>query len=193
MSLIKRTVLFSLLLTISTVFSHSVHALEYKNSFGSINAGYADWNSGFVNVHRGEVWKVTADFGVNFKEAEFYSFIESNVLNHAVAGRNHTVSAMTHVRLFDSDYTFFGKIYGQWDNSWGDDLDMFYGAGYLGWSRSWGSSNPILVCIINLVIMSRRNMGRQAAGMAMLLAGLQPIILIYLVKILFYLTGMKSN
>ncbi len=74
-------------------------------------------------------WKVTADFGVNFKEAEFYSFIESNVLNHAVAGRNHTVSAMTHVRLFDSDYTFFGKIYGQWDNSWGDDLDMFYGAG----------------------------------------------------------------
>lgn len=193
MSLIKRTVLFSLLLTISTVFSHSVHALEYKNSFGSINAGYADWNSGFVNVHRGEVWKVTADFGVNFKEAEFYSFIESNVLNHAVAGRNHTVSAMTHVRLFDSDYTFFGKIYGQWDNSWGDDLDMFYGAGYLGWSGSWGSSNPILVCIINLVIMSRRNMGRQAAGMAMLLAGLQPIILIYLVKILFYLTGMKSN
>lgn len=193
MSLIKRTVLFSLLLTISTVFSHSVHALEYKNSFGSINAGYADWNSGFVNVHRGEVWKVTADFGVNFKEAEFYSFIESNVLNHAVAGRNHTVSAMTHVRLFDSDYTFFGKIYGQWDNSWGDDLDMFYGAGYLGWSGSWGSSNPTLVCIINLVIMSRRNMGRQAAGMAMLLAGLQPIILIYLVKILFYLTGMKSN
>lgn len=187
MSLIKRTVLFSLLLTISTVFSHSVHALEYKNSFGSINAGYADWNSGFVNVHRGEVWKVTADFGVNFKEAEFYSFIESNVLNHAVAGRNHTVSAMTHVRLFDSDYTFFGKIYGQWDNSWGDDLDMFYGAGV------GGSSNPILVCIINLVIMSRRNMGRQAAGMAMLLAGLQPIILIYLVKILFYLTGMKSN
>lgn len=193
MSLIKRTVLFSLLLTISTVFSHSVHALEYKNSFGSINAGYADWNSGFVNVHRGEVWKVTADFGVNFKEAEFYSFIESNVLNHAVAGRNHTVSAMTHVRLFDSDYTFFGKIYGQWDNSWGDDLDMFYGAGYLGWSGVGGSSNPILVCIINLVIMSRRNMGRQAAGMAMLLAGLQPIILIYLVKILFYLTGMKSN
>ncbi|EAV4821015.1 hypothetical protein E4X60_19175 [Salmonella enterica] len=144
MFLIKRTVLFSLLLTISTVFSHSVHALEYKNSFGSINAGYADWNSGFVNVHRGEVWKVTADFGVNFKEAEFYSFIESNVLNHAVAGRNHTVSAMTHVRLFDSDYTFFGKIYGQWDNSWGDDLDMFYGAGYLGWSGSWGFFKPYI-------------------------------------------------
>lgn len=104
-------------------------SLDYKYSFGSINAGYADWNSGFVDVDRGEVWKVTADFGVNFREAEFYSFYESNVLNHSVAGRNHTVSAMTHVRLFDSNYTFFGKLYGQWDNSWSDDLDMFYGMG----------------------------------------------------------------
>ena len=130
---IKEILLASLVLATPALFSQNVQALEYKNSFGSINAGYADWNSGFVNVHRGEVWKATADFGVNFREAEFYSFIESNVLNLAVAGRNHTVSAMTHVRLFDSDYTFFGKIYGQWDNSWGDDLDMFYGLGYLEW------------------------------------------------------------
>ncbi|MGK7335615.1 outer membrane protein OmpK, partial [Salmonella enterica] len=64
--------------------------------------------------------------------------IDSNLLNHAVAGRNHTFSAMNNVRLFDSYYTFFGKIYGQWDNSWGDYLDMFYGAVYLGWSGSWG-------------------------------------------------------
>lgn len=130
----KRRLLIACALT--TIFYHlpAYSSLEYKGSFGSINAGYADWNSGFVNTHRGEVWKVTADFGVNFKEAEFYSFYESNVLNHAVAGRNHTVSAMTHVRLFDSNMTFFGKIYGQWDNSWGDDLDMFYGLGYLGWN-----------------------------------------------------------
>lgn len=118
MSRVNKILLASIVLATPVLFSQSAHALEYKNSFGSINAGYADWNSGFVNVHRGEVWKATADFGINFREAEFYSFFESNVLNHSVAGRNHTVSAMTHVRLFDSDYTFFGKIYGQWDNSW---------------------------------------------------------------------------
>lgn len=117
---IKNTLLACTILAASSGFSHSVQAsLDYQYSFGSINAGYADWNSGFVDVGRGEVWKATADFGVNFKEAEFYSFFESNVLNHSVAGRNHTVSAMTHVRLFGSDYTLFGKIYGQWENTWG--------------------------------------------------------------------------
>lgn len=141
--LFKQKIVWSCILAvISTLLSAPLYALEYKNSFGSINAGYADWNSGFVNTDRGEVWKVTADFGVNFREAEFYSFIESNVLNHSVAGRNHTVSAMTHVRLFDSDYTFFGKIYGQWENTWGDDLDMFYGLGYLGWTGEWGFFKP---------------------------------------------------
>lgn len=166
-------------------------SLEYKGTFGSINAGYADWNSGFVNTHRGEVWKVTADFGVNFKEAEFYSFYESNVLNHAVAGRNHTVSAMTHVRLFDSDMTFFGKIYGQWDNSWGDDLDMFYGFGYLAGTASGAFLNRILDCIINLVTTYQLNMVKRMVGMVMLLAGQQYYHLRYLTKNLFYLTGMK--
>ena len=141
---IKNVLLTSLVLAAPSLFSHSAQALEYKNAFGSINAGYADWNSGFVNVHRGEVWKATADFGINFKEAEFYSFYESNVLNHSVAGRNHTVSAMTHVRLFDSNYTFFGKLYGQWENTWGEDLDMFYGLGYLGWTGNWGFFKPYI-------------------------------------------------
>ncbi|MBC6532875.1 outer membrane protein OmpK [Citrobacter amalonaticus] len=141
---IKNVLLTSLVLAAPSLFSHSAQALEYKNAFGSINAGYADWNSGFVNVHRGEVWKATADFGINFKEAEFYSFYESNVLNHSVAGRNHTVSAMTHVRLFDSNYTFFGKLYGQWENTGGDDLDMFYGLGYLGWTGNWGFFKPYI-------------------------------------------------
>ncbi|MBE0397207.1 hypothetical protein ILP74_17690 [Citrobacter amalonaticus] len=141
---IKNVLLTSLVLAAPSLFSHSAQTLEYKNAFGSINAGYADWNSGFVNVHRGEVWKATADFGINFKEAEFYSFYESNVLNHSVAGRNHTVSAMTHVRLFDSNYTFFGKLYGQWENTWGDDLDMFYGLGYLGWTGNWGFFKPYI-------------------------------------------------
>lgn len=144
MSLTRNTFWACMVFATPALFSQSAYALEYINSFGSINAGYADWNSGFVNVHRGEVWKATADFGVNFREAEFYSFIESNVLNHSVAGRNHTVSAMTHVRLFDSDYTFFGKIYGQWENTWGDDLDMFYGLGHLGWSGDWGFFKPYI-------------------------------------------------
>ncbi len=187
----KRRLLIACALT--TIFYHlpAYSSLEYKGSFGSINAGYADWNSGFVNTHRGEVWKVTADFGVNFKEAEFYSFYESNVLNHAVAGRNHTVSAMTHVRLFDSNMTFFGKIYGQWDNSWGDDLDIFYGLGYLGWNGSWFFFNRILDYIINLETTSQPNMDKQMAGMVMLLAGQQYYLLRYLTKNLFYLTGMK--
>lgn len=51
---------------------------------------------------------------------------------------------MTHVRLFDSNYTFFGKLYGQWENTWGDDLDMFYGLGYLGWTGNWGFFKPYI-------------------------------------------------
>lgn len=190
---IKNVLLTSLVLAAPSLFSHSAQALEYKNAFGSINAGYADWNSGFVNVHRGEVWKATADFGINFKEAEFYSFYESNVLNHSVAGRNHTVSAMTHVRLFDSNYTFFGKLYGQWENTWGDDLDMFYGLGYLGWTGNWGSLNRILDYIINLAIMFRRNTGKPVAGTVMCWDGLRPIILRFLRRNSFSQTGMKLN
>jgi NhaA family Na+:H+ antiporter len=34
-----------------------------------------------------------------------------------------------------SDSDFPSENYGQWDNSWSDDLDMFYGLGYLG---GWG-------------------------------------------------------
>lgn len=142
---IKNVLLLCSLLATSSGVSLPVQAaLDYKYSFGSINAGYANWNSGFVDVGRGEVWKAMADFGINFREAEFYSFYESNVLNHSVSGRNHSISAMTHVRLFDSDYTFFGKLYGQWDNSWSDDLDMFYGLGYLGFSGKWGFFKPYI-------------------------------------------------
>ncbi len=187
----KRRLLIACTLITAIYHFPAYSSLEYKGTFSSINAGYADWNSGFVNTHRGEVWKVTADFGVNFKEAEFYSFYESNVLNHAVAGRNHTVSVMTHVRLFDSDMTFFGKIYGQWDNSWGDDLDMFYGFGYLGWNGEWGFLNRILDYIINLVTTYQLNMVKRMVGMVMLLAGQQYYHLRYLTKNLFYLTGMK--
>lgn len=187
----KRRLLIACTLITAIYHFPAYSSLEYKGTFGSINAGYADWNSGFANTHRGEVWKVTADFGVNFKEAEFYSFYESNVLNHTVAGRNHTVSAMTHVRLFDSDMTFFGKIYGQWDNSWGDDLDMFYGFGYLGWNGEWGFFKPYIDYIINLVTTYQLNMVKRMVGMVMLLAGQQYCHLCYLTKNLFYLTGMK--
>ena len=44
----KRRLLIACALT--TIFYHlpAYSSLEYKGSFGSINAGYADWNSGFV-------------------------------------------------------------------------------------------------------------------------------------------------
>jgi|UniRef100_A0A8H9YXW4 hypothetical protein len=130
------------LLTLSILFACQAHALELKTSYGSINAGYANWNTGFENTHRGEVWKATADFGAIFDKGEFYSFYESNVLNHAVEGRNHVLSAQTHIRLFDSDFSFMGKLYGQFENTWGDELNMMYGLGYLGWSGPSGFFKP---------------------------------------------------
>ena len=76
----KRRLLIACALT--TIFYHlpAYSSLEYKGSFGSINAGYADWNSGFINTHRGEVWKVTADFGVNFKKPSFTHFMKAMCL-----------------------------------------------------------------------------------------------------------------
>lgn len=187
----KRRLLIACTLITAIYHFPAYSSLEYKGTFGSINAGYADWNSGFVNTHRGEVWKVTADFGVNFKEAEFYSFYESNVLNHAVAGRNHTVSAMTHVRLFDSDMTFFGKIYGQWDNSWVTIWTCFMDSVISAGTASGAFLNRILDYIINLVTTYQLNMVKRMVGMVMLLAGQQYCHLCYLTKNLFYLTGMK--
>ena len=35
------------LLTLSILFACQAHALELKTSYGSINAGYANWNTGF--------------------------------------------------------------------------------------------------------------------------------------------------
>jgi hypothetical protein len=72
----KGKLLACALISTTALCSLPAWSLEYKGAFGSINAGYADWNSGFENVHRGEVWKATADFGVNFREAEIYSFLK---------------------------------------------------------------------------------------------------------------------
>jgi hypothetical protein len=125
-------------------YCHHANALELnlKNAFGSLNAGYANWNSGFENVHRGEVWKLTADFGATFDKGEFYSFYENNVLNHDIEGQNYVLSAQTHIRLLSSNFSFMGKLYGQFDNQWSDDLDMLYGLGYLGWSGKSGYFKP---------------------------------------------------
>ena len=87
--------------------------------------------------------------------------------------------------------TFFGKIYGQWDNSWGDDLDMFYGLGYLGWEWFVGIFKPYIGLHNQSETMSQPNMVKQMAGMVMLLVGQQYYLLRYLTKNLFYLTGMK--
>ncbi|HAJ6020893.1 TPA: ion channel protein Tsx, partial [Escherichia coli] len=53
----KRRLLIACTLITAIYHFPAYSSLEYKGTFGSINAGYADWNSGFVNTHRGEVWK----------------------------------------------------------------------------------------------------------------------------------------
>nr|WP_313021045.1 hypothetical protein [Atlantibacter hermannii] len=58
------------MLILAVIIAAQVQALELKSSFGSINAGYANWNNGFENTHRGEVWKATADFGAIFDKGE---------------------------------------------------------------------------------------------------------------------------
>ncbi len=75
------------------------------------------------------MWKLTADFGAIFDKGEFYSFYENNVLNHDISGQNYVLSAQTHIRLFSSDVSLMGKLYGQFDNTWGDDLDMMLWTG----------------------------------------------------------------
>jgi hypothetical protein len=143
----------------------------------------------FIVVKYGKQLPILALISAKQKFIHF----ESNVLNHSVEGRNHTVSAMAHVRLFDSDYSFFGKLYGQWDNSWSDDLDMFYGLGYLGWQGKSGFLNPILDCITSPGIITQKNMGKPVAGTVTLLAGPQHTSSMLLMRSLYCRTGMKLN
>lgn len=142
--MMKMNTLCGGVLTLAVLFSCAAQSTELKYTYGSINAGYANWNNGFVNTHRGEVWKATADFGAVFDKGEFYSFYESNVLNHPVEGRNHVMSAQTHIRLLGSDFSVMGKLYGQFENTWGDELNMMYGFGYLGWSGPSGFFKPYI-------------------------------------------------
>ncbi|HAZ2765435.1 hypothetical protein LEA39_22870, partial [Salmonella enterica] len=76
-------------------------AAELKRVYGKLSFGYGDWNKGFVNVDRGEVWKAVADFGAVFDRGEFASFYEMNVLNHPVEGRNHVTQFLGHYRVVE--------------------------------------------------------------------------------------------
>ncbi len=108
-------------------------AAELKRVYGKISAGYGDWNKGFVNVDRGEVWKLVADFGAIFDKGEFSSFYEMNVLNHPVEGRNHVTQFLGHYRPIDgSDFTLMTKLYISMENKFGDELNMMYGLGLSG-------------------------------------------------------------
>ena len=46
----KRRLLIACTLITAIYHFPAYSSLEYKGTFGSINAGYADWNSGFVNT-----------------------------------------------------------------------------------------------------------------------------------------------
>ncbi|WP_458047406.1 outer membrane protein OmpK [Phytobacter sp. AG2a] len=124
--------------------SFNTQATELKRVYGSVSAGYGDWNKGFVNVGRGEVWKAVADFGAVFDKGEFSSFYEMNVLNHPVDGRNHTTQFLGHYRLFESDVTLMGKLYMSMENKFGDELNMLYGLGYLGLTGKSGFIKPYI-------------------------------------------------
>lgn len=115
------------------------HSAELKRVYGKISLGYGDWNKGFVNVDRGEVWKAVADFGAVFDRGEFASFYEMNVLNHPVEGRNHVTQFLGHYRPIEgSDFTLMTKLYMSMENTFGDELNMMYGVGYLGLvEKSW--------------------------------------------------------
>ncbi|EAA5485258.1 hypothetical protein DQD41_06315 [Salmonella enterica subsp. enterica] len=114
-------------------------ATELKRVYGKISLGYGDWNKGFKNVDRGEVWKAVADFGAVFDRGEFASFYEMNVLNHPVEGRNHVTQFLGHYRPIEGyDFTLMTKLYMSMENKFGDELNMMYGIGYLGLvEKSW--------------------------------------------------------
>ncbi|EDF9719708.1 hypothetical protein B4Q50_16265 [Salmonella enterica subsp. enterica serovar Poona] len=118
-------------------------AAELKRVYGKLSFGYGDWNKGFVNVDRGEVWKAVADFGAVFDRGEFASFYEMNVLNHPVEGRNHVTQFLGHYRVVEgSNFTAMMKLYMSMENKFGDELNMMYGVGYLGLTSPSGFIKP---------------------------------------------------
>lgn len=135
----KNVVISNLLGTCIALTCFNGETTELKRVYGKISARYGDWNKGFVNVDRGEVWSIVGDFGAEFDRGEFASFYESNVLNHAVEGRNHVTQFLGHYRPIEgSDFTVMTKLYMSMENKFGDELNMMYGVGYLGLKeKSW--------------------------------------------------------
>ncbi|MFV0450365.1 MAG: outer membrane protein OmpK [Vibrio sp.] len=122
----------------------AVNAAELKYTFGSIKAGYANWDMGLEDTNRGSLWKIVGDYGAAFDKGEFYSFYEYNRFDHPTDTRNVSLMASGHYRINQSDYTVFGKVYGSIENKWGDELNTMLGFGYLGWQGQQGFFKPFL-------------------------------------------------
>ena len=137
----KIPITFFGLLSLSPFFSE---AAELKYMFGSIKTGYANWDLGAIDTKRGDLWKVVGDFGAVFDKGEFYSFYEYNKYDQSTDERNVSLMASGHYRINNSDYTVFGKVYGNIDNTWGDELNNMLGAGYLGWQGNEYFFKPFL-------------------------------------------------
>lgn len=137
-----KVTLCSLLTTLIPI--SPVNAVELKHTFGSIKAGYANWDLGFEDTKRGSLWKVVGDYGAVFDKGEFYSFYEYNRFDHPTDTRNVSIMASGHYRLKQSNYTVFGKVYSNIENQWGDELNTMLGFGYLGWQNSQAFFKPFL-------------------------------------------------
>lgn len=161
-------------------------AAELKRVYGKLSFGYGDWNKGFVNVDRGEVWKAVADFGAVFDRGEFASFYEMNVLNHPVEGRNHVTQFLGHYRVVEgSNFTAMMKLYMSMENKFGDELNMMYGVGYL------GLLSPISLFITYRTIIPLKSMDRRQALTVMFSVGSRLITSICLMKSSSFQTGTK--
>lgn len=167
-------------------------AAELKRVYGKLSFGYGDWNKGFVNVDRGEVWKAVADFGAVFDRGEFASFYEMNVLNHPVEGRNHVTQFLGHYRVVEgSNFTAMMKLYMSMENKFGDELNMMYGVGYLGLTSPSGFIKPYFAVHNLSNDYTSKSMDRRQALTVMFSVGSRLITSICLMKSSSFQTGTK--
>lgn len=138
-----------LALSLSLAGSGSAIAGQDNNfifDYGSIKVGYANWDMGLEDVGRGDLLKMFADYGAIYKGYEYYGFMEYNRFDHPDDTRNQVFTANTHIRLFDSNFTAFGKFYAQYENNpqFADDVSTILGMGYLGYSSKAGFFKPFV-------------------------------------------------
>lgn len=78
-----KVTLCSLLTTLIPI--SPVNAVELKHTFGSIKAGYANWDLGFEDTKRGSLWKVVGDYGLfSIKASSIHSTSTTDLINQQI-------------------------------------------------------------------------------------------------------------